>query len=101
MNELNGIYGISSGVNVNAIPKKQSLSKEVDPVVKKKIAELDSIVSSFNRSIKVKVEGDIYVAEVYDKDTKKVVKTIPAEKVIEVRNRIHETVSKFLETSQQ
>ncbi len=98
MTELNRLYGIASGVSVNTLSQSNNNTQKVDPAVLKKIDEMDSVFSAFNRSVKVKVEGNTYIAEIYDKKTKKVVKTIPAEKVVEVRNRIHETISKFLET---
>lgn len=100
MSEINSIYGMASGIAVNSFPKKNNTDQKIDPVIQRKVEELEPVFSAFNRSIKVKVEGDMYVAEVYDKETKKVVKTIPAEKVIEVRNRIHETISKFLDSNQ-
>ena len=83
-------------VQKDAKPKPQIkiTPDELSAMVKK----LDKTLEVLDKSIRIRVEADMYVAEIYDKKTHEVIKTIPAERIVALKSKIQETLNKLLDS---
>ncbi len=86
-------------VNEQAKLEKQEYAKQVEKTAKAS-EQLNQVMESFNKDIRFKVHedsGQVY-AQIIDKKTHEVVRTIPSEDMLEHMARLNEVIGMFLDT---